>query len=114
PLRDDALQPERLRLREQRGAVPGHVVGVTQRTAHRDDRAQQSFAFHERQRPDVVWACREQIEQVKGRGQLERGAPDVRRTLQPRALLQALEARQSGIVVYDDLAVDDQPFVWQP
>src|SRR5690606_32779182 len=98
-LRDDALEPERLRLRVERSPVLGHVVGVSKRPASRDDRAQQALALAERQRPDVVWPRGEEIEEVEGGGQLEGGTADVRSPLQPRALLQSLEARQAAVVV---------------
>src|SRR5690606_26446922 len=79
------------------------VLGEADRADGGQHAREQALALDERQGPQVVAGGERQIEGVERRGQLQRGAGDVRAAREQAALLQRGEARQAVRAVHDDL-----------
>ena len=105
----DPLEAHLLHLPEERLATPLEVFAEADGARLGHDGAQVAPPLGERKVAQIAVVEREQVEGVEACRRLERGAPDIVRTREPGALLQAPEARIPRRVVDDDFAVQHDP-----
>src|SRR5262249_9196797 len=85
-----------------------HVVGKTQRARHRQQLAQERLANSQRQRAQVEFLPRQEIEREQRRGILQAGPLDVDRAKQLAPLLQPLKAGVALPVERHHLSVEGE------